>query len=70
MKHDSAVWACLDAPVAAFAFFFVDHEDAGFFVLGEGFFWAGFDALGVFAESACECEVEEWHHADVADSGS
>ena len=70
MEDDAAVGAGLNAPVAAFALFFFDHEDAGFFVLGEGFFWAGCYAFGVFAESACECKVEEGHHADGADSGS
>ena len=48
---NSAVWAGLYAPIAAFAFLVADLEDSAVFALADGFFWAGCYALGVFAAS-------------------
>ena len=64
------MWASLHAPVATFAFFVADHDNAGFLGLAEGFFRAGGYAFGVFAGSACQRNVEEGFHADNANSAA
>ena len=64
------MWTSLNTPVAAFAFFVADHDDAGVFGLAEGFFGACGYAFGVFAGSACESYIKEGFHADNSDSAA
>jgi len=64
------MWTGLDAPIAAFALFVLNHEQASFFRLHQSFFRTCSYAWSVFAESTSKSKIEQGRHADYADSGA
>jgi len=70
MYCNSSMVTSLDAPVAAFTLFFLEHYYASIFRLNQSFFRTSFNTFSIFAESASECEIEQRRHANDANAGA